>query len=127
MPLQQEDNPMRFIRRLRSARSCAAFRRWAVVPFLALATIAVTPAARAQSATDAVHAVTYLDVGTTSITQGIELIKKFRDASRREAANLEFTILQEVNRPNRFAIVEGWKDRAALDAYDKSAAKAEFL
>jgi len=118
---------MRFIRRLRSAHSCAAFRRWAVVPFLVLATIAVIPSARAQSGADAVYAVTYLDVGTTSVAQGIELIKKFRDASRREAANLEFTILQEMSRPNRFAIVEGWKDRAAFDAYDKSTAKAEFL
>jgi quinol monooxygenase YgiN len=118
---------MRFIRRLRSARSCAAFRRWAVVPFLVLATIAVIPAARAQSGADAVYAVTYLDVGTTSVAQGIELIKKFRDASRREAANLEFTILQEMSRPNRFAIVEGWKDRAAFDAYDKGTAKAEFV
>jgi quinol monooxygenase YgiN len=53
-------------------------------------------------------------------------LKKFRDASRREAANLEFTILQETSRPNRFVIVEGWKEEAAFETHDKGIAKAEF-
>jgi quinol monooxygenase YgiN len=88
--------------------------------------ITAVPAARAQTSADAVHAVTYLDVGTTSVAQGIELIKKFREASRRETANLEFTILQETSRPNRFVIMEGWKDQAAFEAHDKGTAKSEF-
>ena len=90
------------------------------------AVIAVVPAARTQTAADAVYAVTYLDVGTTSVAQGLDLIRKLRDASRREAANLEFTILQETGRPNRFVIMEGWKDQAAFEAHDKGTAKAEF-
>jgi quinol monooxygenase YgiN len=118
---------MRFIRKLSSGRSCIPFDRWAVVPSLAIAAaIAVVPAARAQTAADPVHAVTYLDVGTTSVAQGVELIKKFRDASRREAVNLEFTILQETSRPNRFVIMEGWRDQAAFEAHDKGTAKSEF-
>jgi quinol monooxygenase YgiN len=60
------------------------------------------------------------------VPQGVELIKKYRDQSRRESANLEFTILQETSRPNRFAIMEGWRDQAAFEAHDKGAAKAEF-
>jgi quinol monooxygenase YgiN len=87
-------------------------------------TIAAAPA-QAQSA-DPVFAVTYLDVGVGAVTQGVELIKKFRDQSRRENANLEFTVLQEVSRPNRLAIMEGWQNQAAFDAHDKGAAKAEF-
>jgi quinol monooxygenase YgiN len=87
---------------------------------------AVAPAVRAQSGGDTVFAVTYLDVGADAVPQGVELIKKYRDESRREAANLEFTILQETNRPNRFAIVEGWQDQAAFEAHDKGAAKAVF-
>src|SRR5207247_5590708 len=118
---------MRFIRKLPSGRSCSLFGQWAVVLFLVIAAaIAVVPAARAQTAADAVYAVTYLDVGTNSVAQGAELIKKFREASRRGAANLEFTILQETSRPNRFVIMEGWKDQAAFEAHDKGAAKAEF-
>ena len=91
--------------------------------FLAMA--AAMPAARAQSA-EPVFAVTYLDVGVDAVPQGVELIKKYRDASRREDANLEFTVLQETSRPNRLAIMEGWRDKAAFDAHDKGAAKAEF-
>src|SRR5207237_2319153 len=58
--------------------------------------------------------------------QGIELIKKFRDTTRRAASNLEFTLLQEVSRPNRFVIMEGWKEQAAFEAHDKGAAMTEF-
>jgi quinol monooxygenase YgiN len=90
------------------------------------AAVTAAPAVRAQSSSDAVFAVTYLDVGAGAVPQGVELIKKFRDESRREAANLEFTILQETSRPNRFAIMEGWRDRAAFEAHDQGAAKAEF-
>jgi quinol monooxygenase YgiN len=118
---------MRLIRKLPSARSSIPFGRWAVIPFLVIAAaIAVVPAARAQTSADAVYAVTYLDVGTGSVAHGIDLIKKFREASRREATNLEFTILQETSRPNRFVIMEGWNNQAAFEAHDKGSAKAEF-
>ena len=118
---------MRLIRKLPSGRSCIQFGRWAVVPSLLIAAaIAVVPATRAQTSADGVYAVTYLDVGTTAVAQGAELIKKFRDASCREAANLEFTVLQETSRPNRFVIMEGWKDQAAFESHDKGTAKAEF-
>jgi quinol monooxygenase YgiN len=107
--------------------SCTPFGCWAVVASLAIAAaIPVVPAARAQTAADAVYAVTYLDVGTASVAQGVELIKKFRDASRREAANLEFTVLQETSRPNRFVIMEGWTDKAAFEAHDKGTPKTDF-
>jgi len=110
-----------------SAPSFTAFGRWAAAGSLMFAAaVAIVPAARAQTGAEAVYAVTYLDVGTGSVPQGVELIKKYRDASRRDAANLEFTILQEGSRPNRFVIMEGWKDQAAFEAHDKGAAKAEF-
>jgi len=80
--------------------SCIHLSRSAVVSILTIAAaVMTTPAAFAQTAADGVYAVTYLDVGTTSVAQGVDLIRKFRDASRREAANLEFTILQETSRP----------------------------
>jgi quinol monooxygenase YgiN len=87
---------------------------------------AIVPSAQAQTGADAVYAVTYLDVGTTTVAQGVDLIKKYRELSRREAANLEFTVLQEASRPNRFVIMEGWRDQAAFEAHDKGTAKAEF-
>jgi quinol monooxygenase YgiN len=87
--------------------------------------VAVAPPGRAQTA-DAVFAVTYLDVDVGAVSQGLGLIEKYRDQSRREGANLEFTVLQETSRPNRFVIMEGWRNQAAFEAHDKGAAKSEF-
>ena len=118
---------MRAISKQATRRSLVAFSRCLATGSLVIATaVAVAPVARAQSGADAVFAVTYLDVGAGAVPQGVELIKKYRDQTRREAANLEFTILQETSRPNRFAIMEGWRDQAAFEAHDKGAAKAEF-
>ena len=91
---------------------------------LAAATLGA-PAASAQT-TAPIYAATYLEIGTGAVSQGVELIKKFRDAARRDPANLEFTILQETSRPNRFVIMEGWKDQAAFEAHDKGPAMSEF-
>ena len=91
-----------------------------------LAIVAFIAPAPAQVGADAVYAVTYLDVSTDWILQGSGLIKQFRDASRRQSGNLEFTVLQESERPNRFVIVEGWKDQAAFDAHAKSPEASHF-
>jgi quinol monooxygenase YgiN len=118
---------MRAISKEPMKRSRVVFgRRVAAGTLVIAAAIAVAPAAHAQSSGDAVFAVTYLDVGAAAVPQGVELIRKYGDQSRREGANLEFAILQETSRPNRFAIVEGWRDQAAFEAHDKGAAKAEF-
>jgi quinol monooxygenase YgiN len=114
---------MRFTRNSRPARSLIAACATSV---LTAAAIAVMPAAHAQTA-EPVYAVTYLDVGANAVAQGVDLLKRYRDTSRGETANLEFTILQETSRPNRFVIVEGWKDQAAFDAHTKAAAAAQFL
>jgi quinol monooxygenase YgiN len=119
---------MHTMRNTLQAAFSASPARWMVGIHLALATAAIVgiaPAAQAQTG-DPVYAVTYLDVGTNSVAQGADLIKKYRDASRRENANLEFTVLQETSRPNRFVIMEGWKDQGAFEAHDKGTAKAEF-
>ena len=110
--------------RCASARSWPAFGRWAAAGLLVAATMIT--AAPAQTGAAPVYAVTYLDVATDAVAKGVDLIGRYRDASRREAANVEFTILQETSRPNRFVIVEGWTDQAAFEAHDKGAAKREF-
>ena len=118
---------MRAISKEPTKHSLVAFGRcFAAGSITIAAAIAVAPAARAQSGADAIFAVTYVDVGAGAVTQGVELIKKYRDQSRREGANVEFTILQETSRPNRFVIMEGWRDQAAFEGHDKGAAKAEF-
>ena len=118
---------MRLIMNLLSVHSRIPSGRWVVAGSLVIAAAgAIVPLAQAQTSAEAVYAVTYLDVGANAVAQGVDLIKKYRELSRREAANLEFTVLQETSRPNRFVIMEGWKDQATFEAHDKGAAKAEF-
>src|SRR5262252_3604935 len=118
---------MRSILKLLSGRLFVAFVQCAAAVSFTIVAITFSPAASAQSSADAIYAVTYLDVGSGAVPQGIELLKKYRELSRRDAANLEFTVLQETSRPNRFVVMEGWKDQAAFEVHDKGAAKAEFL
>src|SRR5271154_5518637 len=109
------------------ARSLAAFGRGAAVLVGSLLiAMAVASGAQAQTSGGAVYAVTYLDVAASSITQGVTLLKKYRELSSHEAGNLEFTVLQETIRPNRFIIFEGWKNQAAFDAHAKGARASEF-
>jgi quinol monooxygenase YgiN len=114
---------MRFIRTLPSDRFIILVGRWAAVVAFAILALSTV---MASAQTTGFYAVTYLDVATASVPQGIELVKRFREASRREAGNLEFTTLQEMNRPNRFVIMEGWQSQAAYDAHDKGAAMSQF-
>src|SRR5260370_16410958 len=123
---ETEDIAMRAISKEPTKHSLVAFGRCFAASSIVIATaVAVAPAARAQSGADAVFAVTYLDVGAGAVPQGVDLIKKYPDQTRRESANLEFTILQQPSRPNLFVIMEGWRDQAAFEAHDKVTSKAE--
>ena len=109
------------------ASSFTLFRRWGpVLVGSLLADMAVGYGAQNQAGAEAVYAVTYLDVAATSVTQGVALLKQYRESSRQEAGNVEFTVLEEMIRPNRFVIFEGWKDQAAFDAHTKAASSSQF-
>jgi quinol monooxygenase YgiN len=85
---------------------------------------ALATAAHAQG--NAVYLVTYVEVMPNEVADGAAVLKRYRDASRKEDGNLRFDALAEIARPNRFAIVEAWSSKAALDAHDRSAATVEF-
>jgi quinol monooxygenase YgiN len=117
---------MGFIPQPPIARHIASPVRWLPAAGLAIAIgIAVTSSAPAQTSAP-VYVVTYLDVSTDWVVQGAGLIKQYRELSARQAGNLEFSVMQETTRPNRFVMVEGWKDQAAFAAHEKSADSALF-
>ncbi len=97
-----------------------------LAPAACVIALAAASPAMAQSPDGAVYAATYIDVDANWTLQGGGLLKQFRDTSRKEPGNLEFTVLQETDRPNRFIIMEGWKDQAAFAAHDKSADTSRF-
>jgi quinol monooxygenase YgiN len=74
----------------------------------------------------AVYAVTYVDVTPNATNSGTAPLRHYRDATRKENGNLRTDALQEIARPNRFAIVEIWKDNAASETHDQAASGAEL-
>jgi quinol monooxygenase YgiN len=90
----------------------------------AMAILAGAVTARAQDSS--VYVVTYVDVMPNSAAAGAKLLKQYRDASRKEDGSVRFDVLEEIARPNRFAIVEVWKDKPARDAHVNAASTAQF-
>jgi quinol monooxygenase YgiN len=89
-----------------------------------IATAALLPSAHAQGS--AVYLATYVEVMPNAIAPGIALLKQYRAASVKEDGNLRAEALAEIERPNRFVILEAWRDKAALDAHGQSAATLKF-
>jgi quinol monooxygenase YgiN len=93
---------------------------------LSAAILAATFAQFAHAQSSAIYVTTYVEVMVNAITPGISLLEAYRNTSRQHDGNLRVSVLQEIGRPNRFAIVEAWGDPGALDAHAKAASTAQF-
>ena len=102
--------------------------RFAVQLLLAMVLLPAVSAtaARAEGAAAPIHVATYVEVATASVKDGVAALTQYRDASRKENGNLRAEVAREIGRPNRFVVLESWKDQAAFDAHGKSAATAAF-
>lgn len=79
---------------------------------------AAAPAPAPAAATEQpVYVVTYFDVMPKDTGKAVTLLRQFAAATRKEAGNTELTVLHEIARPGRFALVEAWKDKTAYDAH----------
>jgi quinol monooxygenase YgiN len=74
-------------------------------------------AAAQPAAGGPVYIVTYFEVGAASASTTVGLLRQFAAATRKADGNAGFVALQEIGRPGRFAMVEVWRDKAALDAH----------
>jgi quinol monooxygenase YgiN len=82
---------------------------------------------RTASAQDAaVYVATYVEVAPAAAGQAIALIKELGTAVRAEDGNLRFQAVQERARPNRFVVIDAWKDQKAFEAHGKGAAVTAF-
>src|SRR5689334_4086565 len=87
---------------------------------LLLFMIMVEPATPAQTSDAAVYVATYIDVQLNSTNEGIALIKQYREDSRIDRGNSSVDVVQEIARPNRFVIIEVWKDLSSFDAHERA-------
>ena len=88
--------------------------------FIAIAIFLGLPA---QAQTPASYAVTYIELKTGQDAAGRQALRDYAAQTRKETGNLAFELFQESARPNRFAILEAWYSRAALDGHFRNSAK----
>jgi quinol monooxygenase YgiN len=75
---------------------------------------------------DTVYVVTHVDVIPPRKDDGVAALRRLGAAGRASAGNLRFEVLQQVNRPNHFTVIETWRDAAADEAHAMAAATREF-
>lgn len=94
--------------------------------FMLLAALLPAGAIEAGAQDTAVYGATYVEVAPDAVAQGLALLKARGAATRKEDGNLRFQVVQERDRPNRFVVLEAWKDQASFEAHRKAKAYAEF-
>ena len=95
-------------------------------PIAVMFIVAAASAPPAHAQGNAVYLATYVEVMPNAVGPGVVLLKQYRDASLKEDGNLRAVALAEIERPNRFVVVEAWRDKAALEAHGQSAATSKF-
>jgi quinol monooxygenase YgiN len=75
---------------------------------------------------DAVCVVTHVDVIPARKDDGLAALRQLADDSRPAAGNLRFEVVQQINRPNHFTVVEIWKDAKAVEAHSMAEATRRF-
>ncbi|HEX3863340.1 MAG TPA: antibiotic biosynthesis monooxygenase [Stellaceae bacterium] len=65
-----------------------------------------------------VYVVTYFEIVPSAAGKATRLLRNFAAATRKAAGNVEFEALREISRPGRFAIVEAWRNKEALDGHN---------
>ena len=63
----------------------------------------------------AVYVIAHVDV--TQSPQVPVLLARLAEASRQEAGNLRFDVVQHMMRANHFTVIEAWRNQQALDAH----------
>jgi quinol monooxygenase YgiN len=93
---------------------------------MALMPAAFVQAAQAEGAAAPIFIATYFEVGASSAKDGAALLAQYRDAARKESGNMRAEVAREIGRPNRFVVLETWKDQSAFEAHGKSAGTTAF-
>ena len=69
-----------------------------------------------------VYVITYFEVGDAATKQTADVLRQFAAATQKEDGNTGFLALEEIARPARFATVEVWRDKPALEAHGAAVA-----
>ena len=78
---------------------------------------AQTPATAPAPNTGPVYVITFFETSAAAAPKAIAQLRPFAAATRKQDGNQGFLALQEIARPSRFAILEVWRDKPAVEAH----------
>ena len=81
---------------------------------------------RAQNA-GPVYVVSYVDTAPATRVTAASTLRALREASRKEAGNNGFELIQGLGRPEQFAILEVWSDAKAQENHASAAGTKQLL
>jgi len=94
---------------------------------IAAAAMVAAPVAMAQAPAGGIaYVVTYIEVLPSAQREAPGLLTQVAAASRKEAGNQRYDILQRIDRKNQFVILEAWADLKAAEAHAGGAALKQF-
>jgi len=79
--------------------------------------LALSPGGLPAPSRGPIWVITHVDVPPPSKDACIAELKALAEASRKDAGNLAFGVVQQSNRPNHFTVTEVWHDQKAFDAH----------
>jgi quinol monooxygenase YgiN len=97
-----------------------------ILTLAALALASVRPIYAEEAVNSPVYIVTYFEVAPTAAAQSAAIGRQYAEASRKEDGNAGSEVFAEIDRPNRFAILEAWRDMKASEAHNAGAAAVAF-
>ena len=87
-------------------------------------TLTTAPGSASAGGRQAVYVVAHVDV--TQSPQVPLMLRRLAEASRQEAGNLRFDVLQHMTRANHFTVIEGWRSQEALDSHAAAAHTRQY-
>ena len=69
---------------------------------------------------------TYVEVMRTSKADAAALLRRYREAIRKESGNLRAEVAQRIDQPHQFVILEIWSDQKGFEAHGKGASAVEM-
>jgi quinol monooxygenase YgiN len=91
---------------------------------VAMVALGAVPALATSEAV--IYAVTYVEVVPPSTAKGVELLRQYREATRKDEGNLRVEVLQRIDRPNQFVVLAAWKTQQAFEAHGRAASAANL-
>jgi quinol monooxygenase YgiN len=88
----------------------------AIYALAGLLLMTLLPAAQAAEG-GVVYVVSYFEVAPAAKDKAIEALRLAARQSQKEAGNLRYEILQRINQPDQFVVLEAWKDKDAHAAH----------